>query len=380
MKEEKNKKNIIKWFLFAVAVIVVYKLLDNFADVQIFFENLMGILTPFLVGILIAYLFYFPCKSIEKIYEKSKSKLIHKKRRMLAVTTVYLIALLVLVIVFNVVLPAVSKSLVEFASNLPTYYKNITEFVSNQPEESILKQVGAEEIIKNLEQIDVKQYFSIENIIQYIQSAIGFVNGIFTSFVAIIVSVYILLERNEIMSFFRKIVEATFTPKVCKEVEKYVGKTNEVFYKFISSQIIDGIVVGTILSIAMLIMNVKYAILLGFMIGLFNIIPYFGAIIAVVISLLITLLTGGLTQTIWTAVVIIILQQIDANIINPRIVGDSLKLSPLLVIFAVTVGGAYFGVLGMFLAVPAITVIKILVDDLLEFMKNKKEKSFFKTE
>ena len=106
-------------------------------------------------------------------------------------------------------------------------------------------------------------------------------------------------------------------------------------------------------------------------------IPYVGAIIATVISALITLITGGLSQTIWMLIVTIILQQIDANIINPKIVGQSLKISPLLVLFAVTVGGAYFGILGMFLAVPVIAVIRILVEDYIvykNYLKKRKEK------
>lgn len=103
-------------------------------------------------------------------------------------------------------------------------------------------------------------------------------------------------------------------------------------------------------------------------------IPYFGAIIAVAISIFITLLTGGLTQAIEMAAVVIILQQVDANIINPKIVGDSVKISPLLVIFAVTVGGAYFGVMGMFIAVPVAAIIKLLINDLIEYNYAKKLK------
>ena len=121
-------------------------------------------------------------------------------------------------------------------------------------------------------------------------------------------------------------------------------------------------------------MGVRYAPLLGFFIGLFNMIPYVGAIIATVIAAIITFITGGLSQTIWMLIVVIILQQIDANIINPRIVGRSLKISPLLVLFAVTFGGAYFGILGMFLAVPIIAVVKILVDDFINYREAKKIK------
>ena len=123
-------------------------------------------------------------------------------------------------------------------------------------------------------------------------------------------------------------------------------------------------------------MGVRYAPLLGFFIGLFNMIPFIGAIIATVIAGLITLITGGLSQAIWMLIVTIVLQQIDANIINPKIVGQSLKISPLLVLFAVSVGGAYFGILGMFLAVPVIAVIRIVVDDFVSYrlMVKKREK------
>ena len=129
---------------------------------------------------------------------------------------------------------------------------------------------------------------------------------------------------------------------------------------------LDGIVVGILTSIAMSILGVKYAVVLGIMIGLFNMIPYFGAIIAVIVATIITIITGGLTQAIWMIVIVTILQQIDANIINPKIVGESLKISPLLVIFAVTLGGAYFGILGMFLAVPIAAIIKVLIEDYIE--------------
>ena len=161
-------------------------------------------------------------------------------------------------------------------------------------------------------------------------------------------------------------------------INKYFDRTNEIFLKFLASQFLDAIVVGILVTIAMTIMGIKYAPLLGFFIGLFNMIPYVGAIIAVAISAVITLITGGLTQAIWMLIVVIILQQIDANIINPKIVGQSLKVSPLLVIFAITVGGAYFGMLGMFLAVPVSAVVRILVEDYVDFKlaeKIKKKKT-----
>ena len=181
------------------------------------------------------------------------------------------------------------------------------------------------------------------------------------------------MERTEIVRFIKKLTKSIFDEDIYNNINKYFDRTNEIFLKFLASQFLDAIVVGILTSVAMSIMGVKYGLLLGFLIGLFNMIPYFGAIIAVTISIIITFLTGGISQAIWMAVVVIILQQIDANIINPKIVGDSLKISPLLVIFAVTIGGAYFGFLGMFLAVPIVAVIKIVLIDYINYKEKTKK-------
>ncbi len=369
MNENKTWKKWISWFLFAVAVIAVYNILGNFKDISSWIGNLIGLIMPFLMGILVAYLFYIPCRSIEKTFKKSKSKILNKKARKLSIITVYLIALLILIIIINFILPTISKSFFDLVNSLPSYYTKTIEFIKAQPEDSWWSKIPIEGIIRTLEQIDFSKLFSIENVINYIKGALGIVNVIFSSFITIVISIYILAERKEIIQFLRNLAESLWKKKTCEYLRKYFRESNEIFFRFISSQILDGFVVGTILSIAMSIMGVKYAILLGFMIGLFNIIPYFGAIIATVIAIIITIFTGGLSQAIWTAIIVIILQQIDANIINPKIVGNSLKLSPIIVIFSVTIGGTYFGILGMFLAVPIVAVIKLLVNDFIEYRR-----------
>lgn len=370
--ENKNKSWLkwIYWFTFAVAVIIVYKTLDSFNEISNFIHNLFNILMPFVIGVLLAYIFYIPSRKMESIYRKSKLKLISKKSRGLGIFTVYLIVIILCILIVKFVLPNISQSITDLLENLPTYYSNTLETIENAPEDSILNKINAEEIIKSLQEINISQIFNIETISQYAKGVINIATGIFDFFVAIIVSVYILLERREILNFGKNLISAIFKHKTYKNLGLYFRKTNDIFFKFLSSQLIDSILVGIIISIALLIMKVKYAVLLGFMIGLFNMIPYLGAIIAVVIAVLITLLTGGLAQAIWVTIVVVILQQIDANVINPKITGTSLEISPILVIFSVTIGGAYFGILGMFLAVPICTVIKTFILDYIDY-KNK---------
>ena len=375
MSEIKNHwKKWIYWFMLGVAIIVVYKALDNFGNIMGEVGKFFDILGPFLVGILISYLLYIPCKKTEEVYTNSKNKLIRKKARTLSIITVYIIVVLLIMILINFILPVVIESITELFNNLQWYVDTAIHKYNALPEDSMLKGEIVQELITNVQNINLKKYLNLDNILGYLMGAINAVTSVFNIFVAVIVSIYILSERTQIIKSLKKFVSAMFKDKTYKNIDKYFNNSNEIFFKFVASQFLDAVVVGFLTTIAMTIMKIKFAPLLGFMIGLFNMIPYIGAIIAVVIAGLITLITGGLSQVIWMFIVVIILQQIDANIINPKIIGQSLKISPLLVIFAVTVGGAYFGILGMFLAVPVMAVIKIAIEDFVDMKLAEKQK------
>lgn len=367
---DKIKNDWKKWtyyFLLGVAIIVVYHIFNNFNDVMGILGGFFDIIAPFLVGIFIAYLLYMPCRKFESFYYKSKSKFIKKKSRTLGIITVYLIAFLIIAILIGVILPVVIDSVTDLLNNIQHYYEMTIDRYNALSEDSLLKSDFVNDAIQNIQNVDIKQYFQIDKILEYVVTAAQAITGIVDIFVALIVSVYILAERTKIIAFLKKVVAAMFKERTYKNIDKYFNNSNEIFFKFIASQFLDAVIVGVLITIALTIMGVRYAYLLGFFIGLFNMIPYVGAIIATAIAAIITLITGGLSQAIWMLIVTIVLQQIDANIINPKVVGQSLKISPLLVLFAVTVSGPYFGILGMFLAVPVIAVIRILVDDYLDF-------------
>lgn len=373
MKERRVWTKWFYWFTFAVAIILIYKTLDNFHEIGNWVENFFHVVMPFILGIIMAYILYIPARSIERLLNKIKKvKFIQKKSRTISVVIVYLIALLILTLVINYIVPIVAASVLDFVNHFQDYYNIISNKINELPDDSVFKSEAVTNAINQLGTTDVTQYINIEKITEYAQGALSVATGIFNFFVSIIVSAYLLLERGEILGFFRKLAKAVFEENACKNIAKYFNNTNEIFLKFLASQLLDAIVVGILTSIAMKILGVKYAVLLGIMIGLFNMIPYFGAIVAVIIAAIITFITGGFSQAVWMIVIVTILQQIDANIINPKIVGDSLKISPLLVIFAVTIGGAYFGILGMFLAVPVAAVLKVLIEDYIELKELKK--------
>ena len=365
-------KKRISWLLIALTVVIVYKMLDNFSNVTEWFVTFFRILKPFLAGLLISYILFMPCKKIEGALEKSKLKFAKKRARGLSVIATYIIFILIIIIIINCIFPILKESVVELVSNIPGYYETLVSKYKELPEDSVLKNDIIKDKMIELSNIDMKQFLSINNekIIEYVKNIINIFSGIFDVFVSIIVSVYILLQRTTIMRFLRRFARAMFKKNTYEAVNKYFTKANEVFFTFISSQLLDAVIVGILTTVAMLIIKVKYAPLIGFTIGLFNMIPYIGAIVAVGIGILITFITGGFGKAIAMAIVVIILQQIDANIINPKIIGVSLEVSPLLVIFSVTVGGAYFGIMGMFLGVPIAVVIKTILNDWIE-NKNK---------
>lgn len=370
IKKFKRETKWFYWFTLLVAIVIVYKILDNFTGIGEWVAELIKVIKPFLMAILLAYLLYIPARKIEALYRKNK--VLSKKARGLSIATTYILAILIIALLIKILVPMLSDSIGELASNLPGYYDSAIKYIEELPEDNILKTEAVQNAIKKLQQIDIAKLLDLDNLAMYLEKVIGIANGIFSAFVTIVVSIYILLERAEIVNFVKRLNRSIFTEKKCQAIDRYFEKGNDIFFKYISGQIIDAIVVAIIMSVALTIMKVKYAVLLGFLIGVFNLIPYFGAIIAVIVACVITIFTGGFVQAIWVAVVLIIIQQIDANIINPKILRDALEISKILIIFAVTVGGAYFGVLGMFLGVPAIAVIKMMLDDYIE--RNEKEK------
>lgn len=374
---KKEWKKWLFWFSFAVAVIFVYKTIDSVSSIFGIFGNFFEVITPFFIGLLLAYILYIPCKKIESAFKKSKIKFFKNHSRGFGVFTTYLITILIIFISINFVMPNLITSVKDLLNNVPNYYNSALDYFNNLDEDSIFVKFNINEYIGQLQKIDIfkelLKWIDVENINSYIKGIVGATSIIFDAFVTIVISVYMLVERNDIKSFLVNLSKAIFSKKTNDSIARYFRKTNSIFFSYISGQLIDAVVVGIITGIAMSLMQVKYGALLGFMIGLFNIIPYFGAIFGVILAIIITIFTGGFAKAIGVGIIIIILQQIDANIINPKILGSSLNLSPILVIFGVTVGGHYFGVMGMFLGVPVIAFSKLLLNDFINFRNEKKK-------
>ena len=235
MKKIKNWTKWIYWFTFAVAVIAVYKSLDNFNNIMGFVGKFLSIISPFLMGVLIAYLLYTPCKAVEKFL--SKTKLFKNRNKVLSVFIVYAILIGIIIFIINILVPVISKNIVDLAGQLPNYYNQAMEKVERLPDNSIVDKQKVTNTIQNLKQIDITKILNIETLKDYMKKAIDLATGVFNIFVTLIMSIHILIERESILNFFHKVNVALWKKETAKTIEKYFVKTNSIFFRFITSAI-----------------------------------------------------------------------------------------------------------------------------------------------
>ncbi len=242
-KKSENWKNWIAIFTVGLLLILVYKLLDNFTQIGEWIGTLFSVLTPFLVGLLIAYLLYMPCRGLENLYKKTKKKnFINKHARALSVATVYIIATLIIVIVLIFVIPAIIDSAIEFVSNIQNYYNEALQAIDQLPAESFLKSEIVTNAIAKIQNIDLERFTNLESIINYLKGAFNIVNGIFSAFVAFVVSIYILVERTQILSFLKRLAKAIF--KKDTYLRSFILRLNSNYIK-ISFSISESILISS---------------------------------------------------------------------------------------------------------------------------------------
>ena len=370
MKDEKKYRKWLFWFSFVVASCVVYKLLDNLTGITDIFAKFFDTIKPFWHAILIAYILYLPAKKIESFFQKAKAPFIKKHRRGLSVVSVWLIVILLIYIFIHFLFPIISESVTDLTSSIPGYYNTAVKALNGAEDGSILHRINQTDFATKIKNIDIRNimnnYLNKDRIVEYVGKVFSATLSLLNIFVTLIVSIYILLERGEIKEFSKKFFKSNLTYNGYNKLARYYNRTNFIFSLYVVGQIIDAIAVGTIIAIVMTIMKVKYAMVLGFIIGLFNLIPFFGAIVGIGIAIIITVFTGGAIKALELFVVALVIQQLDANVLNPRILGSRLNISPILIILGVTLGGAYFGIIGMFLGAPAIALLKTIIDEMID--------------
>ena len=363
-----------KWvpmFVFGLLLIVAYKTLDNISELFTALGNFIRIIAPFLFSILIVYVLYIPCTKLEAFYKESKYKFVREKARGLSVFSVYTVLVCLLTIIIAFVIPVLINSLVDLARNIPGYYNYVLGYINNLSEDSIWGSLNLKDNLIEFANNILVKLFNPAQVEQLAKSIISLANSVLNTFVSLIISLYILLDRENIFAFFNKLSGALFKSNTESQFKKYLTQVNKVVFAFVASKGLDSIINLVAITTILTILNAKYALLLGLIAAILSFIPYLGSLIGVVFITFITLITGGTALAIPTLVLLIIFQQIDGNFLEPKIMGTNLKISPILVIFAVIVGGAYFGMVGMLLGVPIATVLKQLLSEYIDSKKVK---------
>lgn len=363
MKVNKNVGQWIGLFLLGTCLIIVYKTFDNLGAIGDVLGNFLSILTPFIVGFAIAFLLYAPVKKLDGLFRRCKWKFMQRIARPLAVFIVYVLALAIVALVVYAAIPALITAISDFAKNLPAYYNKVLTLVSTYTAEGgLLEGLDIESKLQEIYTM-LQQYLTVDRVLSYLGSVVRFATSLLDVVMAFIVSVYMLLSKEALVRALKSICTLVFKPKTMNFFSVYLNKTATIFYNYFYSQAIDALVVGVLATIGFLLARLPNAPVLGMMLGLMNMIPYFGALIGGVVCVLVALLAGNFYGALFVAIYILVMQQLDANIIQPRIVGQTVGLRPIYVLLGITIGGGLYGFWGIFLGVPVMAVIQMLITD-----------------
>lgn len=347
-------------FIFiAFIILILYKGIENY---KWFFDNcghLFSILIPFFWGFGIAYI-------LNPMLIRLETK--HKIKRVPAMIICYLVFFGVIGLFFTIVTPIILRNLFDIIEMLPDYMNALQKwFDSTILDFSLIERLRLEDYIKtNISDISTMllEFLNI-TINGVVTQVIGITSGLLKFIVGIIVSAYILTEKENFAKSSKKFIISMWGSDKGKSILTFFELCNKVFSNFFIGKAIDSFIIGIIAFIGFSLMKAPYALLLSLIVGITNMIPYFGPFIGAFPAVLITLFVSPI-KAFWVAVFILVLQQVDGNIIGPKILGDKVGISPFYIILSILIGGGFFGMLGMLFAVPIFKIISILLNSYMD--------------
>lgn len=383
MKVEWTKsmtKRVLVYIVAGIGILAAYFILINLKRVSGILSSVSDILRPFIIAAIFAYIVNGPMMFFERLFgrltDKKKPRPVLK--RVLAIIAAWVASLAVLVLFFVIIVPDVKISITTLINNLPSYFESLKAFIVALAEKYQLDisylnsfmnfQVTADgimEIIDKYSDALIPQLANIANISVQIGSFIADV------IIAIIISVYLLFSKETLIAQLKKVLYALFNRKLADVSVRVARETHRTFSGFINGKLLDSLIIGILCFIGMSILKFEYALLISFIVGVTNVIPFFGPMFGAVPSVLLLLMIDP-WHALWFAVFIFALQQLDGNVIGPKILGDSTGLPALWVMFAILVGGALWGVAGMFVGVPLFAVIYKFSKEIFENLLKKK--------
>ena len=364
-------KTLLPYFILALLVIIAFRVITELRYFLDIFGWIWGVITPFFYGFILAYILNIPGVAIQNLLSKIHLKFFVKGKKAISILIVLLLLVAVIALVFYLVIPSVYRSIVLFASLFNEYTQTARDYVDEFNELNIFGiSINIDEIITRI--WTTVQGLSVESLTAPLTALFGVGSALFRGFLTLVSAIYFMSEMDKFKAFLSRVLRAFSNHETTDAVVKYGRRLNDNFKQYIKTQTLDGLLLGSIVLLELSIMGSPYAVILAIMLGVLNYIPYFGSIVGSLIAILVVLITQGVPMALIASVVLLITQQIDGNFIQPRLLGSSFSLSPLLVIISVTIGNAVAGVLGMIAVVPIVSVLKDILDSIIDYLEKRK--------
>lgn len=389
-KREGANRDLKQYMVIALVVFVTFCcctlfffMIYRYNGFAFFWKNLLSILQPVIIGLVLAYLLNPVMKFFEKYlirFFKPRMKSMSKAKktsRWIAIIGSLLFLVGIFVLLIAAIVPSVSVSIQEVAATLPDEVNNlivwVNDFTKGDTEAAEVARQAIEKASLAL------QNFLEDDIMTKAQAYIGSITSgviygvkfVINILVGLIISVYVMASQETFAGQAKKIIYAVFRPVQANVIVETVRKSNRIFGGFISGKLLDSAIIGVLAYIVLAIMQMPDTILVAVIIGVTNVIPFFGPFIGAIPSFFIIVLQNPV-QGLYFLIFVVILQQIDGNIIGPKILGDSTGLSSFWVVFAILVFGGLWGFLGMLLGVPLMAVIYYIVQKTVGFFLRKR--------
>lgn len=361
-------------FIVACGSIIFYLIASELTSFQIKVGGIISMLMPFIIGFTMAYLFNFILAFYEenvinfKVLNKSRPKL----KRFIGLVLTYATVVLLVFLFLNFVFPQLVSSIMGLVNDIPSYVANITKLFNDFNSKYEIQEEYYNLIVEQWEKYKDTIVKFATNLIPVLGNVVKTtISSLWNIVLGVIVSIYLLTDKEKFFALNKKITRSLFSEARAKRIIQLTNRSNNIFGKFLSGKILDSFIIGILTFVVITIFKMPYTILISFIISITNIIPFFGPFIGAVPSAIIILFVSPI-KAFWFVIIILVIQQIDGNIIGPKILGDSLGISAFWILFSLLVGGKIFGFIGLIIGVPLFVLIYSIIKDIVENRLKKK--------
>ena len=371
-----NKYATIAMYAFLVICgsILLYLGISHITLIKGSVNDFISTLQPFIIGGALSYLLNFILKFYEdRILSHDFFKSLKKSyKRSVGLLLTYITASIITYLFIQFVLPQLMDSIIGLVNNIPEYVNDVTKFTNDIVDNLNLQPEYINLITDKFGEAITYIITILSNLVPVIGNfVVGATSSILNIIIGIIVSIYILIDKEKFMALGKKIVYALCSEEKAKFILRLATQSNMTFSRFIGGKILDSFIIGVLTFIILSIFKMPYILLISVIIGVTNIIPFFGPFIGGIPAAIIILFVSPI-QALWFVIIIIVIQQIDGNIIGPKILGDSIGISAFWILFSLLVAAKFMGFVGMVVGVPLFAIFYSIIKEIIENKLSKK--------